>query len=82
MNKTFYCQSRPKVISQEIQLRRSPRNTEEAIAARARSAIRRLREPIFGGVDICGQLSKEKQELAALFLSEINRKLCSVVWKQ
>lgn len=34
------------------------------------------------GKDICGELSKEKQALAALFLTEINRKLRSAVWKQ
>lgn len=75
-------QSRPKVISHEVPRRRSPRNTIEAREARAKSRSLRYKELHYGGEDICGKLSQEKQALAALFLSEINRKLCSVVWKQ
>lgn len=75
-------QSRPKVVSQELPTRRSPRNTIEAREARAKCRSLRLKELHYGGEDICGKLSNEKQALAALFLSEINRKFCSVAWKQ
>lgn len=75
-------QSRPKVISDDVPQRRSPRNTVEAREARAQSRSLRNKELHNGGEDVCGKLSEEKQALAALFLSEINRKLSSVVWRQ
>ncbi|KAG4067066.1 hypothetical protein HA402_000057 [Bradysia odoriphaga] len=73
---------RPKAICQEIPQRssKSPANTKESTAARAKR--RRLRkEQENGGGDICARLTTEKQELAALILAEINRKIGSVVWR-
>ncbi|XP_055586672.1 uncharacterized protein LOC129739271 [Uranotaenia lowii] len=57
---------------------------KETVAARAnRHAQRKARkEEIDGGGDLAAKLPLEKQEIAALILSEINRKLGSVVWKQ
>lgn len=78
-NVDFIFKKRLKSVSTDITPRRSQRNTDEARAARAKRTDRKV--PIYGGEDICGGLSKEKQALAALFLSEINRKLSSVVWK-
>lgn len=78
----FIVQGRPKAICQEIPQRnsKSPANTKESTAARAKR--RRLRkEQENGGGDICARLTSEKQELAALILSEINRKIASVVWR-
>lgn len=75
-------QGRPKAICQEIPQRssKSPANTKESTAARAKR--RRLRkEQENGGGDICARLTTDKQELAALILSEINRKIGSVVWR-
>lgn len=70
------------MVAQELPQRRSPRNTIEAREARATSRAHRSKELLFGGKDICGELSKEKQALAALVLTEINRKLRSAAWRQ
>lgn len=75
-------QGRPKAICQEIPQRssKSPANTKESTAARAKR--RRLRkEQENGGGDMLSRLTTEKQELAALILAEINRKIGSVVWR-
>ncbi|XP_055323383.1 UPF0547 protein C16orf87-like [Sitodiplosis mosellana] len=32
------------------------------------------------GIDLCAKLTPERQQLATLILSELNRKMCSVVW--
>lgn len=53
--------------------------SKETTAARAKR--RRLRkEHDDGGGDMCGRLPREKQHLAAIILSELNRKMGSVVW--
>lgn len=53
-------------------------------AARAnRHAQRKAKkEEIDGGGDLAAKLPVDKQAIAALILSEINRKMGSVVWKQ
>ncbi|KAJ6638001.1 UPF0547 protein C16orf87 like [Pseudolycoriella hygida] len=78
----FNHQGRPKAICQEIPQRssKSPATIKESTAARAKR--RRLRkEQENGGGDACARLTTEKQELATLILSEINRKIASVVWR-
>lgn len=59
-------------------------SAKETQAARAnRHAQRRAKkEEIDGGGDLAAKLPADKQAIAALILSEINRKMGSVVWKQ
>uniref|UniRef100_A0A1Q3FW89 UPF0547 domain-containing protein n=1 Tax=Culex tarsalis TaxID=7177 RepID=A0A1Q3FW89_CULTA len=59
-------------------------SAKETQAARAnRHAQRRIKkEEIDGGGDLAAKLPADKQAIAALILSEINRKMGSVVWKQ
>ncbi|XP_065089890.1 UPF0547 protein C16orf87 homolog [Ochlerotatus camptorhynchus] len=59
-------------------------STKETQVSRAnRHAQRRAKkEEIDGGGDLAAKMPMDKQEIAALILSEINRKMGSVVWKQ
>ncbi|XP_058813262.1 UPF0547 protein C16orf87 homolog [Topomyia yanbarensis] len=60
------------ISSKETQVSRANRHAQR----------RAKKEEIDGGGDLCAKLSLEKQEIALLILSEINRKIGSVVWKQ
>ncbi|XP_053698092.1 UPF0547 protein C16orf87-like [Sabethes cyaneus] len=56
---------------------------ETQVARANRHAQRRAKkEEIDGGGDLAAKLPIDKQEIATLILSEINRKIGSVVWKQ
>ncbi|XP_058463103.1 UPF0547 protein C16orf87 homolog [Malaya genurostris] len=56
---------------------------ETQVSRANRHAQRRAKkEEIDGGGDLAAKLPLEKQEIALLILSEINRKIGSVVWKQ
>ncbi|XP_055545623.1 UPF0547 protein C16orf87-like [Wyeomyia smithii] len=56
---------------------------ETQVARANRHAQRRAKkEEIDGGGDLAAKLPIDKQGIAALILSEINRKIGSVVWKQ
>ncbi|XP_062537992.1 UPF0547 protein C16orf87 homolog [Armigeres subalbatus] len=59
-------------------------STKDTQVSRAnRHAQRRAKkEEIDGGGDLVAKMPLDKQEIAALILSEINRKIGSVVWKQ
>ncbi|EAT42374.1 AAEL006067-PA [Aedes aegypti] len=59
-------------------------STKDTQVSRAnRHAQRRAKkEEIDGGGDLAAKMPLDKQEIAALILSEINRKIGSVVWKQ
>ncbi|KFB42182.1 UPF0547 protein C16orf87 homolog [Anopheles ziemanni] len=56
---------------------------ETQVARANRHANRRAKkEEIDGGGDLAAKLPLDKQEVAAIILSEINRKIGSVVWTQ
>ncbi|XP_049532393.1 UPF0547 protein C16orf87 homolog [Anopheles darlingi] len=56
---------------------------ETQVARASRHANRRAKkEEIDGGGDLAAKLPLDKQEVAAIILSEINRKIGSVVWTQ